>query len=169
MITIYISPSCGSCRKVRRYFTSLHIPFREVDILSGDLTKEDVKEILMNTENGTDEIISMRSKIMKEKNIDIESMNLSELIDFIVENPTVLKRPIIIDDRKMQIGYDSNEITAFLPPKYREILDNVCVDCAKYDDCEIRDFFQKYCDNNCFDMLNKDNINKEGKKNFPLK
>lgn len=165
MVTIYISPSCGSCRKVRQYFTSLHIPFREVNILAGDLTRDDVKQILMNTEKGTEDIISMRSKIMKEKNVDVDSMTLNELIDFIVENPTVLKRPIIIDDRKMQVGYDSNEITAFLPKKYRDVLDNVCVDCAKYDDCEIKEFFKNYCDDQCFEKLNEETVDIESIKN----
>jgi regulatory protein spx len=47
-------------------------------------------------------------------------MTLAELIVFIQENPTVLKRPIIVDERKMQVGYNAEEITVFIPREKRE-------------------------------------------------
>jgi regulatory protein spx len=32
----------------------------------------------------------------------------------------VLKRPIIVDKRKIQVGYNSEEITVFIPREKRE-------------------------------------------------
>lgn len=48
-----------------------------------------------------------------EGNIDLDSMNLNELVDFIVNNPSILRRPIILNERNFQVGYDSEEIDAF--------------------------------------------------------
>lgn len=137
MIKLFVSPSCSSCRKAHEFFASLHIPFREVNILSGDLTKEDVKEILMKSDYGTDEIISTRSKIMKEQKIDIENMTVPQLVSFIVAHPTIMKRPIIVDDRKIQVGYDSEEITAFIPAKYQKIFDQMCASCPYAKACDL--------------------------------
>lgn len=129
MITIYTSPSCSSCRKVKKYFEENNIPYKEKNILSISLKENELKELLEKSENGTEDIISTRSKIIKEGHINIDDMSISELIDFIRNNPSVLKRPIMIDDNNMQVGYSEEEISAFLPKARRYLNDNLCKDC----------------------------------------
>ena len=113
MIVVYTSPGCSSCRKVKNYLKENHLPFIEKNIFNTLLNKEEVKYLISRTENGTDDIISKRSKIIQEDRVDIDSMSINELCDFIVKNPSILKRPIIIDEREMQIGYDEEEIELF--------------------------------------------------------
>ncbi|MDD4213071.1 MAG: Spx/MgsR family RNA polymerase-binding regulatory protein [Bacilli bacterium] len=120
MIKIYTSPSCLSCRKVKRYFVKYNIPFVEKNILHTKLTKEDIFRMLVNSENGFEDIISLRSKVFKEQNINLESMKINELVEFIIVNPTILKRPIIVTDNEIQVGYNDDDITLFLPPELRE-------------------------------------------------
>lgn len=120
MITIYTTPSCGSCRKVKEWFKEWEIPFIEHDITKTPLEKEMLLDILYKADNGAEDIISMRSKAFKEKKINFDSLAPTELVAFIQENPTVLKRPIIVDARKIQVGYNSEEITVFIPREKRE-------------------------------------------------
>lgn len=125
MIKIYISPSCSSCRKVRKWFDEQGIPYEAKNIFSPSLSKKDVMEMISKSENGTDDIISTRSKIVQEENIDFDSMTISELVDFILKNPSILKRPIIIDDRRVQVGYNEEEIRTFLP-RARRLVSDTC-------------------------------------------
>ena len=134
MITIYTSPSCSSCRKVKKYFEENHIPYKEKNILSISLKENELKDLLEKSENGTEDIISTRSKIIKEGHINIDDMSISELIEFIRKNPSVLKRPIMIDDHNMQVGYSEEEITAFLPKAKRYLSENLCKDCENCGD-----------------------------------
>lgn len=127
MIKIYTSPSCLSCRKVKRYFTKYNIPFVEKNILHTQLTKEDIFRMLVNSENGFEDIISLRSKVFKEQNIQLEKMKINELVEFIIANPTILKRPIIVTDNEIQVGYNDDDITLFLPPELRERECNMCL------------------------------------------
>lgn len=120
MITIYTAPGCSSCRKAKDWFNEWEIPFVEHDITKTPLEKEVLLDILYKTENGAEDIISTRSKMFKEKKVNLETMTLSELVAFIQENPTVLKRPIIVDKRKIQVGYNAEEITVFIPREKRE-------------------------------------------------
>ena len=115
MIKIYYSPSCSSCRKVRKWFDEQKIPHEDKDIFSGDLSVTDLKEIISKSIDGTDDIISPRSKIVSEQKINFDDMTISELISFIRENPSVLRRPIIVDDRKVQVGYNEEAIRTFIP------------------------------------------------------
>ena len=52
-------------------------------------------------------------ELIKENDIDIEDMSTSDLVKFITNHPTVLKRPIIIDGYEMQTGYDEEQISVF--------------------------------------------------------
>jgi regulatory protein spx len=137
MIKIYTSPSCSSCRKVKKWFEEQHIPFVEKSIFSPSLNVNDIREILEKTENGTEDIISERSKIVQEKNIDFEDMKVSELLAFIKENPSVLKRPIIVDTTRIQVGYNDEEIRSFIPAA-RRIAEFACSkeNCPKFETCE---------------------------------
>lgn len=121
LIRIYTAPSCASCRKVKAWLNDHNIPFVEKNIFSTLLREEELRELLTRSENGTDDIISKRSKIIKEGHVDIDSMSLNELIRFIQDNPSVLKRPIIIDERRFQVGYNAEEIRAFIPRELRRM------------------------------------------------
>lgn len=119
MVRIYTSPSCSSCRKVKKWFEEQSIPFEERNIFSSLLDEKELREILAKSENGTEDIISERSKIIKTKHIDLDSMTISQIIQFIKENPSVLKRPIMVSDRRIQVGYNEEEIRTFIPSAKR--------------------------------------------------
>ena len=52
-------------------------------------------------------------------NLDIESMSIQELYKVIQDNPGMLRRPIIVDDKRLQVGYNEDEIRRFLPKEIR--------------------------------------------------
>lgn len=119
MVTLYTSPSCTSCRKARQWLEEQEIPYKERNIFSEPLSLEEIKDILRMTEDGTDEIISTRSKTFQKLNVDLESLPLQQLYDLIQKNPGLLRRPIIMDEKRLQVGYNEDEIRRFLPRKVR--------------------------------------------------
>lgn len=119
MITLYTSPSCTSCRKARAWLDEHDIAYEERNIFSEPLTIGEIKEIFRMTEDGTDEIISTRSKAFQELDINLETMPLQELFQLISDNPGLLRRPIILDEKRLQVGYNEDEIRRFLPRKVR--------------------------------------------------
>ena len=137
MIKIYTAPSCSSCRKAKDFFKKEEIPYQEKNIFVTDLNDAELKDILTKTENGTEDIISTRSKIIKESGVDVNNMTISELIAFIRKNPSVLKRPIMVDETKVQIGYNSEEIRVFIPHEKR-VAEWSCkkADCPSYSKCD---------------------------------
>lgn len=122
MVTIYTTNSCASCKKAVKWLSDNKIEYKEINMFKEPITRNDIVSILENSENGFEDIISTRSKIISESGLDIESMKFSELVEFIIKNPSILKRPIIIDDRKFQVGYDDDEITVFKPRELRRYI-----------------------------------------------
>ncbi|MBU1144892.1 MAG: Spx/MgsR family RNA polymerase-binding regulatory protein [Firmicutes bacterium] len=134
MITLYTSSSCSSCRKAKKWLEENQIPYKEKNIIGIRLTRDDIINMLKFSENGFEDIISTRSKIFKDSNLDTDEMRFGELADFIIHNPTILKRPIIINDKIMQTGYNEDEIRAFIPRRFRDNV--ICQECD--DDCEYK-------------------------------
>lgn len=119
MVTLFTSPSCTSCRKAKAWLQEHDIPYTERNIFSENLSIDEIKAILRMTEDGTDEIISTRSKTFQKLNVDIDSLPLQELYEIIQNNPGLLRRPIILDEKRLQVGYNEDEIRRFLPRKVR--------------------------------------------------
>lgn len=119
MVTLYVTPSCTSCRKAKKWFDENDIPFKERNIMAEPLTRSEIKEILRLTEDGTAEIISTRSKVYQQLNVDVDKLPLQELLTLIEQNPGILKRPIMFDDKRLQVGYSEDEIRSFLPRSVR--------------------------------------------------
>jgi regulatory protein spx len=122
MVNLYTTPSCTSCRKAKAWFEEHHIDYIERNILSEPLTVDEIKSILRLTEDGTSEIISTNSKTFKELNINIESLPLNEFYQLIMEHPKMLRMPIFHDEKRLQVGYNEEDIRSFLPRRLRTFL-----------------------------------------------
>ncbi|MBB6446856.1 transcriptional regulator Spx [Bacillus benzoevorans] len=120
MVTLYYTPRCVSCRKAKKWFEDHEIPIKEHNLYTHPLTKEELLRILQMTEEGTDEIISTRSVTIRQLDINLNQLSLSALYDLINQHPCLLKKPIILDEKRLQVGYNKDEIVRFLPRKRRE-------------------------------------------------
>lgn len=121
MVTLYTSPSCTSCRKAKAWLLEHDIPFTERNIFAEPLSVPEIKNILRMTENGTEDIISKRSKAYAQLKVNLNELPMKELYELISNNPGLLRRPIILDDKRLQVGYNEDEIRRFLPRRVREL------------------------------------------------
>ena len=73
MIKLYVSPSCTSCRKAKSWLEEHNLEYEEKNIYHEPLSKNEIKEILMLTDEGTEEIISYRSQAYQDLDVDIDA------------------------------------------------------------------------------------------------
>lgn len=136
MVIIYTSPGCASCRKAKQWLKDNQIEFVEKNIFTTLLNEEEIKYILSRCENGTEDIISVRSKAFQSLKEDINDLSMNELVTLIQKNPSILKRPIMLSKRSLVVGYDDDEITAMMPAKLRPIVEISCnPSCPNYAVC----------------------------------
>ena len=121
MITIYTVSSCTSCKKAKTWLNAHQLTYKEQNLGKEPLTKEEILTILSKTENGVESIVSKKNRYAKALNCDIDELSVSEVIDLIQENPRILKSPILIDDKRLQVGYKEDDIRAFLPRSIRNV------------------------------------------------
>jgi len=58
--------------------------------------------------------------VFQKLDVDLDELSVRQLIELIELYPSLLRRPIILDEKRMQIGFNEDEIRAFLPRNYRK-------------------------------------------------
>lgn len=119
-VTIY-GLGCKSTRKAKQWMKKNEISYVDRDIIKEPLTVGELQGILRMTIDGTDGIIATRSNTYRDLNIDLDELSLMELLELIHEHPRLLKSPIIIDEKRLQVGYHEEYIRQFLPRKTRKL------------------------------------------------
>lgn len=121
MIKIYTVSSCTSCKKAKNWLNAHQLSYNEHNLGKEAITKEEILDILTKTENGIASIVSSKNRYAKSLNCDIEELSVNEVIEIITENPRILKSPILIDEKRLQVGYKEDDIRAFLPRAVRNV------------------------------------------------
>ncbi|WP_339226414.1 transcriptional regulator MgsR [Bacillus sp. FSL P4-0290] len=109
-LTFYSYPSCTSCRKTKHWLKAHQIEFNERHLFRETPTREELKYILSLTTEGIDEILATRSQTFKNLNLNIEEMTVNEVLELLIEKPKLLRRPILVDNKKLVIGYNLGEL-----------------------------------------------------------
>ncbi|MHB9781371.1 transcriptional regulator Spx [Streptococcus sp. 10F2] len=121
MIKIYTVSSCTSCKKAKTWLTQHQLSYKEKNIGKDGITREELMAILAKTDNGIASIVSSKNRYAKSLGIDLDELPLSEVVDIILENPRILKSPIMLDNKRLQVGYKEDDIRAFLPRSVRNV------------------------------------------------
>ena len=122
MIKLYTAAANSSSQKVRKWLMDHHLEFQEINLTKDTLTKEEVLAIFSLTEEGSDDIITRRGKAIQNLKEDFYSLTIQELIQAIVDNPLLLRQPLIIDSSHLQVGYHEEDIRKFLPREVRKVM-----------------------------------------------
>ncbi|AHA78361.1 transcriptional regulator of stress [Bacillus subtilis BEST7003] len=109
-LTFYSYPSCTSCRKTKHWLKAHQIEFNERHLFRETPTREELKYILSLTTEGIDEILATRSQTFKNLNLNIEEITVNEVLELLIEKPKLLRRPILVDNKKLVIGYNPGEL-----------------------------------------------------------
>lgn len=121
MIRLYTQSSCHSSRVARQWLEAHGIEFKEKNFSVDSPTVQDLKRILSLTEHGVDDIISARSKDYPEIAPKLPEMPLNEALKLLCDHPKLLRRPIIISDSKIQVGFNEDDIRQFIPRPVRRL------------------------------------------------
>ncbi|USI64671.1 Spx/MgsR family RNA polymerase-binding regulatory protein [Lactococcus petauri] len=121
MIKIYLSKSNITSRKVKDWLTAQGLEFEEIDWHKYGMTRSDFYKILSLTENGTEEIISQRSHIYPDFYKALPALTLADVFSWVCSHRSLLRLPLILDERRLLVGYSSDQIRIFLTRQTREV------------------------------------------------
>ncbi|MEE2698385.1 MAG: Spx/MgsR family RNA polymerase-binding regulatory protein [Pseudomonadota bacterium] len=110
MIIIYGLKNCDKCRSALKWFEKQSINYQFYDLRKDGLVKEIIQywvDVI-----GWDALINKRSTtwrmLSNEVKVEIDSAN-ANAISYIVDKPTLIKRPIILVNEKVMVGFKEQQ------------------------------------------------------------
>lgn len=105
---IYIEyPKCSTCKKAKHFLDLNNIPYQERNIVTENPTKEEIKRFLEMSGKNIKEFFNTSGVLYKKLNLKdkLISMSLEEKIDLLSTDGMLVKRPLLITDTKILIGF----------------------------------------------------------------
>jgi arsenate reductase len=116
-ITIYHNPACGTSRNTLALIRHCGIEPNVVEYLKTPLNASQLADLVRSMG------ISVRD-ILRQKGTPYDALALQEthwtdaqLLDFIVANPILMNRPIVVSSKGARLCRPSEEVLALLPPQ----------------------------------------------------
>lgn len=120
LIKFYFTTSCNSCCKGRYWLEHHNLRFEEINVVTNPPSRDDLLHMFYLSDDGPEALISKRCVAYKQLGIDTSRLTLNELVEFIQANPQVLRRPLVVDQTHLQIGFNEDDICQFLPRNIRQ-------------------------------------------------
>jgi arsenate reductase len=112
-LKFYGKKSCITCQKAKAFLESEGVPFEEIPIETQPPGR-DILERLIEA-NGIKASLNSRSSIYKQKNLGKNLPGKDAVIQLMLEDPNLIKRPVIINAQgKLYQGFDAETLQDFL-------------------------------------------------------
>lgn len=109
MITAYLYNSCSSCRNAEAILKETGANFEKREFFKQKFTREELTGILEQSGLSVTDLLSTRSTPYREKGLADQDLTDGEIIDLMLEEPRLLKRPILVSGSDVVIGFKADE------------------------------------------------------------
>ena len=113
-VTIYHNPKCSKSRQTLELLSAKGITPTIIEYIKNPPTAEKLKEILFQLKIAPRDLMRKKEDIYKELELDNSSLSDKILIDFMVEHPILIERPIVIANGKAALGRPPEQVLDIL-------------------------------------------------------
>lgn len=104
-IDLYVHPTCTSCRKAQAWLDEHDVTYRRRDYFRDRFTKAELSGVLASANLTPRDVLSTRARAYKEMVGDLVLTD-DQLLDRMIEEPTLLRRPLVVSEHEAVIGFD---------------------------------------------------------------
>lgn len=107
MIYFIEYPTCSTCKKAKKYLSSLHIEFLSRDIKKDTPTKEELTNWIKTFNLPIHKLFNTSGLVYKELDLKnkLQTLSSDEKIELLASNGMLIKRPLLITDKTILIGF----------------------------------------------------------------
>ena len=113
-VTIYHNPSCSKSRQTLEIIKKKGIEPIIIEYLKVPPTENKIKEILTLLDYAPRDLMRQEESAYTEFKLEDSSLSDDVLISFMVKNPILIERPIIISNNKVAIGRPPEKVLDIL-------------------------------------------------------
>lgn len=104
-------PKCSTCRKAKKYLEENGVEFIDRHIVETNPTAEELKEWIAKSGLPVKKFFNTSGKLYKEMGLKdkLASMSDEEQIELLASNGMIVKRPLIIEEGRVLVGFKEAE------------------------------------------------------------
>ena len=109
-ITIYIKPTCTTCRKVLKILRESDTDFKSVNYIEEPLTRSTLSKLIKSLGIPSKDLLRKNESTYKELGLSKKELNESEIINLIVNHQKLLQHPIVVKEEKLILARPAEKI-----------------------------------------------------------
>ena len=113
-ITLYHNPRCSKSRQTLKLLEEQGINPKIIEYLKNPPTPEKLKEILSLLKISPLDLMRKKEDEYKELGLANSKLSDEDLIDYMVKNPILIERPIVVVDGKAVLGRPPEQVLNIL-------------------------------------------------------
>ncbi|MEX0609264.1 MAG: arsenate reductase family protein [Balneolaceae bacterium] len=118
MLHIVGIKNCNKIRDTKKWMGEREVEFEFIDVKKEPLTKSELQEL--SDKVGLDVLINRKGMMWRKLGLADKNLDDSELLEVLLENQNMMKRPLLIKGEAVLVGYDEEAFVAFLDENEEE-------------------------------------------------
>lgn len=110
MLKLYVHPTCTSCRKAEALLKDEGIEYERRDYFGQRFTRDELTALFDEAGRSPNDMLSRRAKAYRALGLDEHPVDDARLVDLMLDEPTLLRRPITIRNGRSVVGFDRDAL-----------------------------------------------------------
>lgn len=121
MLKFIYYPKCTTCQKAKKWLDDNQVSYEPIHIVEHNPTKEDIKSYLKLSDLPLKRFFNTSGILYKELNLKdkLKDMSEEEQIDLLATNGMLVKRPLLIGEDFILIGFKEKEWSSYKERLYK--------------------------------------------------
>ena len=112
MLHIIGIPNCNKIKNTKDWMEAKGVDYEFINVKKEPLTFDEIKDLEFKV--GMDVLINNRGTTYRKLGLKDKDLSDAELIEVVSENQSILKRPILVHENSVLVGYDEEAFENFL-------------------------------------------------------
>jgi len=112
--TIYVKPTCTTCRKVLKILKESETDFDSVNYFEEPLNKKTLTKLIKSLGIPPRDLLRKNESIYRELGLSKKELSDPQIIDLMVKYPDLIQRPIVIKGDEVVLARPAEEIEKLL-------------------------------------------------------
>lgn len=112
MIQVYGIKNCDKVKKTFKWLKENDVEYHFYDLKKEPLTREELEEFVHRI--GLEVLVNKRGMKWRQLGLKDKDVSEGELFDILLEHQVMIKRPVLIKDEAILVGYDEDAFELFV-------------------------------------------------------
>lgn len=112
MIEVYGIKNCDKIQKTKKWLSDRNAEYEFFDLKKEPLSRDELEEFVYRV--GLETLVNRRGMTWRRLGLKDEKLSEDELFDILLEHQTMIKRPVLIKEEAILVGYDEDAFENFV-------------------------------------------------------